>query len=528
MKEKLKNFFSERHTRYIQFPEINWKFFVIVMAVGFVMHSFRITQMINAVDDVSVLMKGYGAGTTSGRWGLDFLGFRVNYKWLIGSFNLSVFDGMLTLVFLSLSVCIILNLFHLQQSRLGLLFAVIFIAYPTCSATLLYMFTAAYYGFALFLAVLSVWCMKTGKKLYGCLAIIFIAFSLGLYQAYFPVMVTLCLFLVLDYFLDLDADMRVGLQKGFYYVFILCLGLGLYFIILDNRLNNLGTELSTYQNMNSMGQIQLSELLGLLMRCYRIFLEFPLEIYLPVNTLAVTRNCLLVLYVICAILGISSIRRQKKWSCRIMALLLMALVPVAVNLIEIMCSKSYIHVLMVYSTVFVFLLPVLLWKKIEKEHGISGLLFKVSGIVITFSFVITALSYSWHANWNYVALDYMNRETESYMTTLVTRIKSAKGYKDEYPVMFVGERGFSDQQFINPYSNYPELYFITIQEANLVNAFSWRDAMTAYTGFICTTPSEHQWTEICGTKEFHEMSCYPDDGSVAVIDEVIVVKIAEQ
>lgn len=210
-----------------------------------------------------------------------------------------------------------------------------------------------------------------------------------------------------------------------------------------------------------------------------------------------------------------------------MTLLLMALVPVAVNLIEIMCSKSYIHVLMVYSTVFVFLLPVLLWKKIKKESGISGLVFKLSGIVIAFSFVITALGYSWHANWNYVALDYMNRETESYMTTLVTRIKSAKGYKDEYPVMFVGERNFSDQQFINPYSNYPELYFIIFQEVNLVNAFSWRDAMTAYTGFTCTTPSEQQWTEVYGTNEFQEMSCYPDDGSIAVIDEVIVVKIAE-
>lgn len=528
MKEKLKNFFSGEYTRYIQFPEINWKFFLVVMAVGFVMHSFRITQMINGADDVSLLMKGYGGGTTFGRWGLDFLGFRVNYKWLIGSFNLSVFDGMLTLVFLSLSACIILNLFHLQQSRIGLLFAVIFVVYPTCSATLLYMFTAAYYGFGCFLAVLSVWCMKTGKKLYGCLAILCIAFSLGLYQAYFPITVTLCLFLVLDYFMDLDADLRVGLRKGFYYVFIMCLGLGLYFIILDNRLKNLGAELNTYQNISSMGQIQLDELPGLFMRCYSIFFGFPSEIYLSVNTLAVIRSCLLVLYVLCAILGICAVRRQRKWLSRIMAVLLMTLVPVAVNLIEIMCSKSHIHVLMVYSTVFVFLLPVLFWKKIKKEHGISGLLFKVSGIVIAISFIITALGYGWHANWNYVALDYMNRETESYMTTLVTRIKSAKGYKDEYPVMFVGERGFSDQQFINPYSNYPELYFIIYQEINLINAFSWRDAMTAYTGFTCTAPSEQQWMEICGTKEFQEMSCYPNDGSIAVIDEVIVVKIAEQ
>lgn len=525
MKNDLSGLFRG-HGKYIEFPEINWRLFAQLIIVGFIVHSFRLTQMINGVDDVSVLMRGYGAGTTSGRWGLDFLGFRVNYRWMIGSFNLSVFDGMLALFFLCLSACVILSLFNLQKSRLGLLFAVIFVVYPTCSATLLYMFTAAYYGLGYFLAVLAVWCMKTEKMLYGCMAVICIAFSLGLYQACFPVTVTLGLFLVVDYFLDTDADIKTGLKKGVYYVALMLLGLVLYIVILDNRLKNLGAELTSYQGMNTMGQIQLKELPGLVLRCYRVFLQFFSEQYCSVNTLAVTRSCLLILCCLSVVLAICKIIRQKKWLSRIMSVLLIVLTPLAINIIEIMSSKSYIYVLMVYSTVFVYLLPVLLWKRVEAGTGMRELLRGLSGLLMTLLFVITVLGYSWHANWNYVALDYMNRETESYMTTLVTRIKSVKGYRDEYPVMFVGERGFSDRQFTNPYLDYPELYFHVYQEANLVNAFSWKDAMTAYTGFTCIAPSEQQWEEICETKEFQEMDCYPDDGSIAVIDDVIVVKIS--
>lgn len=527
MIDKFKKLIRGDTENYILFPKISLKLFAVVLALGYGIHSFRITQMINTADDVSVLMKGYGGGTTFGRWGLDFLGFRVNYKWIIGSFNLPAFDGIMTLIFLSLSACIILELFNLRNSRLGILFAVIFVAYPVCSATLLYMFTAAYYGLSCFLAVLAAWCLKIGKKLYGCLAIICIALSLGLYQAYFPLTATLCLFLVLDYFLSQHSDIKSGLQMGLYYVLMMCMGLGLYFVILNNRLKNLGAELTDYQNLNSMGQIQIQEIPRLLMRCYKVFLQFSSEIYHSINTLSIIRKGILVLFVLCVVLGLWGICQQKKLSNRIMIVLLMALTPIAVNLIEIMCSRSDIYVLMVYSTVFIYFLPLILIKRIQVGNGISGFVLKFFSLLLGAFFIVLILGYSWHANWNYVALEYMNRETESYMTTLVTRIKSVENYRDEYSVLFVGERSFSDQQFVNPYSAYHEYYFNEHQQNYLINAFSWKDALSAYTGFTFTSPPEQKCEEIYALQQFQEMNCYPDDGSISVIDEVIVVKIAE-
>ena len=510
------------------FPKIDVKTFIGILIFGFVVHSFRITQMLNAADDIFVLMKGFGTGIESGRWALEYLGNLVNWKWQLGSFNLSVFDGLVSLVLLSLSACIILELFQLRRSKWGILFAAVFIVYPTCSATFVYMFTAAYYSLSCLLAVLAAYYIKTRKILYGLFAVVCIAVSTGLYQAYFPVTVTLCLLLLADYFMREDADLWKGIRTGLYYLLVMCLGLITYFLVLYDRLAHFGKELFSYKGLDSIGKLSAQEAVGLVGKCYDIFAHLPAEVYHSINTLPITRMCILILYVF-SILGavVLIVKKRKNLSC-IMIVPLMLLLPVAVNLIEIMSKSAGVYELMVYPTVFIFFLPVLLFERVRQTDSRWGGRWpgRLSGAVLSLTLVLVVLCYSWHANWNYVALDYMNRETESYFTTLVTRIKSAEHYRDEYPVLFVGENSFADAHFSNPYSVYPELYY-ECNPPGLIYVFSWRNALSAYTGFQCDTPSQEQCEEIYGTEEFKAMASYPDDGSVKVIRGVVVVKIAE-
>lgn len=508
------------------FPHINWKVFIGLFLFGYIIHSFRITQMINASDDIFVLLKGYGSGIINGRWALEYLGNLVNWKWQIGSFNLSVFDGTLTLLLLSLSACIILELFDLQHKKLGILFAAVFMIYPTCSATFLFMFTAAYYSLSCFLAVLAAYYIKTQNLLYGIISLICIAVSTGLYQAYFPVTVTLCLLLVLDHFLEKDTDFKAGMKKAIYYFMMLCLGLALYLFILYDRLNHFGAELAAYQGLESMGQLELQEIPALVVKCYNSFLHLPMEVYHSINTLEITRKCIMLLFVLCLIAGILAVIRQKGLLNRIMLVLAVLMFPLAVNLIEIMCNKGNIYELMVYPTVFVFLLPVLFWKRLLVNGDLQLLLHRISGYVLAAVLVLSVLVYSWHANWNYVALDYMNRETASYYTTLVTRIKMAEGYRDEYPVLFAGAPAFQDEHFENPYSAFSEFYF-ECNPRDLINVYSWKEALTAYTGFRFITPANEEGEKIFASEEYQEMSRYPDDGSIKIIDDIIVIKITD-
>lgn len=522
-KRSIKQFVN--HQSKLLFPKVDPRVFLGILLFGFGVHSFRITQMLNSPDDIFVLLKGYGAGIEYGRWALEYLGNLVNWKWHLGSFNLSVFNGILSLVFLSLSVCIILELFDLQCSKTGVLFAAVFIVYPVCSATFLYMFTAAYYGLSCLLAVMAAYYIKTKNKLFGLFAIICIAVSMGLYQAYFPVTVTLCLLLVIDNFLKDDADIRTGIKTGVYDLIIMSLGLIVYFLILYNRLEHFGTELEAYKGINSMGEWSVQEVCRLIVKCYDIFLHLPAETYHSINTLQITQRCILVLYIFSIVMLAASIIRRRELN-RIIIVPLAFLLPIAVNLIEVMTKNDGIYEVMIYPTVFIFFFPVLLFERNRIGRSVFRMLHKMSGAVVSLILVLTILCYSWHANWNYVALDYMNRETESYFTTLVTRIKSVKNYKDEYQVLFVGEGHFSDKHFENPYLAYPAFYF-ECNTPGLVNVFSWRNAMSAYTGFQCTTPSEEVCENIYLSDEFKEMCSYPDDGSIKIINEVIVVKISD-
>ena len=506
------------------FPKINLKLFLGLFLFSYIIHSFRITQMINAVDDIFVLLKGYGAGIISGRWALEYLGNLINWRWQIGSFNLSVFDGTLTLIFLSLSACMILELFDLQHNKLGILFAAVFLVYPTCSATFLYMFTAAYYSLSCFLAVLAAYYIKTQKILYGLFALVCIAVSTGIYQAYFPVTVTLCILMLIDYFLNQDAGFKAGMKRAVYYFLSLVLGLLLYFVILHYSLEHFDGELAAYQGLDVMGQIDFQEIPSLVIKCYHSFLRLPVEVYHSINTLEITRKCIMLLFVFCLPAGVLAVVRHKSFLNRIMLLSAIFLFPLAINLIEIMCSKGTVYELMVYSTVFVFLLPILFWKRVCVNGDIQQLLHEGSGFVLAVILVLSILGYSWHANWNYVALDYMNREAASYYTTLVTRIKSAEGYRDEYPVLFVGVQTLVDEQFENPYSDFPELYF-ECNPKNLINVYAWKQAMTAYTGFQFIVPSNEESEKIYAAEEYQEMSSYPDDGSIKIIDDIVVIKI---
>lgn len=506
-------------------PRIDRKIFIGLLIFGYAIHSFRLTQMLNGADDIQVLMRGYGAGITSGRWALEYLGNLINWKWQVGSFNLSVFDGLLTIFFLCLSICIVLELFNLRHSKLAILFAAVFMVYPVCSATFLFMFTAAYYGLSCLLAVLAAYYIKTCNKLYGVFAIVCIAVSIGLYQAYFPMTVTLCLLLMIDYFLKENADIKTGIKRGIYYLAIMCLGVALYFVALFYCLNRFGTELASYKGIDSMGQWGGRQIYGLITKCYDIFLHLPVSTYHSINTLQITRMCILSLYIFSIILVIISIV-NKKYLGRIIIIPLIFLLPIAVNLIEIMSKNNGVYELMIYPTVFIFFLPILLFERNRLVGGIARVLHRLSGLAVALVLVLSILCYSWHANWNYVALDYMNRETESYFTTLVTRIKSAENYKDEYPVLFVGEDHFVDLHFMNPYSIYPELYF-ECNPQGLIYSFSWKSALSAYTGFQCGTPSNEECEKIFLSEKFKAMNNYPDDGSIKVIDEVIVIKITD-
>lgn len=161
-----------------------WFTVLIAFVSGIAIHLFGLINVLHNYDDICVVPAGYGTGLTSGRWFLTVLGDFIGYIW--GNYNLPYANGVVFILLIAVSAGMLTSVFHIKRRISGALIGLIFVSFPSVTSVLFFKYTAVYYGFAILLSVLAVWTLERFK--YGFFISVFcIAFSLGIYQAYFPI-----------------------------------------------------------------------------------------------------------------------------------------------------------------------------------------------------------------------------------------------------------------------------------------------------------------------------------------------------
>ena len=224
---------------------------------------------------------------------------------------------------------------------------------------------------------------------------------------------------------------------------------------------------------------------------------------------------------------------KKQGGVKLEIIVTAAMLPIAVNSIIIMCAHGkFIYTLMVYSLVFLYLLPIILietFNDSNSEYHSKKVFIDIYNTVITLFLSLVIANYIWNANGNYLSLYYTNQQTIHYFQTLVTRIQSTKGYTDELPVLYVGET-IEDAAFDSSlYENAPFMYGGNITSTYLINSYSrlcWGKCYLGYNPPQLTDQKEID--SFSNNAAVMAMPCYPDDGSIKIIDGVIVVKFSEE
>ncbi len=499
-------------------------FFIVTFLFGLAAHALRITNVLSNDDNVLCTPDGYGSSFTSGRWALGWLGEFFTDTW--GQFNLPAFNTLLTLVVLCAAAYVIVRLYEIQSLALSAAVGMVFISFPTITATLFFTFTSVYYAFAVLLAVLSVYLTKKYK--FGFFAgIVCLAVSIGIYQAYLPLAIALSLMLVIQEAFTPGADLKKSFLHGVKYVAVIVAGLAVYMVMLKAALAIENLELSTYQGVNEMGNLDLKMLPGLLLDTYKKFALLLVKDVWGISATKVMRLCILLADLISiATGGYLLIAYRRKWYFYVFGAALALMFPIAVNSIIIMCPTSDIGTLMAYALVCIFILPVVLLNIAFKQEKIPwkkgmNLLYNLAFCVL----LLTSLNQAWTANGNYTQMYYNNQQTISYFDTLVTRIRSADNYRDENPVYFAGDR-ITDLQFANSWAPYNEFFFTGAHKTD-INSYARTSWLENYLGFVYKEPTAEQIEQILADERFQEMPCYPDDGSVRVLDGVTVVKFED-
>ena len=511
-----------------------------VLIIGIIAHGYIIFNRISYHDNTASLFS-LGATYELDRWGLGII-----YDLQIftsRTFAVPVFNGLLSMALIALSASKVVKIFDIKSKVSAVIIGAIMIVYPVVPSIFSFMFTSWPYFLGLLLsveaaAVLIDGCKKhyeaAGANTAGSFvkdvitAVILLALSLSMYQAFFAVTITILLIKLLqDVLCGGISAVKDYAKNGFAYLISLAAGLGIWAIIAAAFKKIKGIDTMDYKGMGQGYDI--SQFPSRLALCVK---EFFAGSYAGVNGLKFLRLLTLLVILITVIHIVSLlIKKNVGIGVKVSALVGVILLPIGMNVIYILSTSSefFVDSLMVYGTAFVFILPVILIELTDIDSFKAAFAAKAVAWVQLFAIFVITVSYVYLDNAAYLKADIAERQATAYFTQLAANIKACEGFTDEMEIVFVDFDKNADGTFVVVDDN-DELGAINIDKfpvySDMVTYGSAINFMQEHCGFGNDKVVVDDGTMAKDSK-VQAMPTYPDYGSISVVDGKVVVKFGE-
>lgn len=505
--------------------------FYAAFAAGLAAHLYQFTNKLYNYDELANTPGGIGLSTEQGRWLLNWMG-RFMRSVFGGSYSLPFFNGIFALLFLALSAGMVVSVFQVRNKLTAGLIGGLMTVFPAVVSMYFFMFLALYYAIGIFFSVFAAWLtVKYPKNIIANIAaVVMIACSLGVYQAYFPD--TVCILLIVVILKAAFGGVKEKKEwKEFFlmiarFLVVMAAGVAVYFLINKAVLAVTHIQLTSYQGGDTMGKITIAQLISALKSCYTSFFDLGFSDVMGISYNRTVRRLIKVVGILFAAgIGAYLVLKKKEYLNKVIVLCGILVFPVAMFLIYVMAPNSYCYTLMAYSVVFFFVF-FLLWldacsRNLKLHAPVKSITNWVSAL-LTAALVIV---YVWYANGNYMALEYTKYHDFSYVQTLVTKIRSVEDYSQDKPVIVVGTQ-------INDSTNgmgslIGDTFTVGGKADTNLGYNSLLYLMSDYLGF---SPYYGTYEEIQNWMQrevVREMPSYPADGSIQVIDDTIIVKLSD-
>lgn len=451
------------------------------------------------------------------------------------NYNIPMVNGLLALFLLSVSACLIIDVLDIQSVPLCCVFAGVFISFPVVTSSMFFMYVVEYNTLAAFLAILAVWLARKYRWAGLVCGAICTAVSLGIYQAYLPMTASLFVILLLKEVLTGKSKWQTVLYREILDFLTMVLGFLAYYGCMKWTLAKYGAELSDYQGINNMGNLSLSTLPGILKRVVGDIVKMPFIDYYGVSSTVVVRIAIVILALI-SFGGIVYLLWLKKARVSLIleCVLLCMIFPLAVNGITIMCSESEIYTMMVYGSVFIFLVPVMVMDLIVQNADVKinklsrRKLYLYGRNSVAALLILVTVQYVWLSNGNYMAMYYNTEQTKAYLSSMLTQVRMTEGFNTSLSWAFIGK--VSDDTFHNQWKDSNKFHYgrngVT-EEKSLVNYYSRKSWFWHYMGYVPTLVDNNTVKELKKDPYVKNMPCYPDYGSIAVYKDTVIIKLSD-
>ncbi len=251
----------------------DWTFtFLSTFILGMLIHVYKFTNTLINHDGVYNYYSNQNI-VGSGRWFLSIACGMSSY------FDLPWINGLFSIIFIALTTVIIVDIFEIKNKFLMVLISGLMVAFPGIIETFYFEFTADGYMMAMLFAALSVRLSLFGdnKKWHKVIAAGMICLSCGIYQAYvsFAMVLALCYFAteLLEQAYTLPEYLRWIKSQIIIYI---C-GLASYFVIWKVCMFVQNVQANAYQGINEVGRLSVSLIVSAIINTFRTWFCFIFE-----------------------------------------------------------------------------------------------------------------------------------------------------------------------------------------------------------------------------------------------------------
>lgn len=498
---------------------------------GFITHMYVITNMLFSPDSIGYYVSKNDK-LTSGRWFLyvpSAISSDYTLPWVI---------GVLSLFYIAISVVIIINIFELKSKTSILLTSALIVTFPTISHMFSFMFTIDAYMFSMLLSCTAVWLCKKSNwgMLMGSIAV---AFSVGIYQAFYSMTLVLSIMLVLKMMFDnkySDKELVIMTLK----LAAMCLvGMLLYQIILKLLLWVANTKLSSYRGIDE-ASISLINLKYGIPNAYKNFLQ-AVSKRLVRNDVKYHNLLIIFAFVLLAVQWMVLFYKSKSYKSVtrwIISLLSALCLPLFANYLMLVAKTVNYSYLMRMVYVLFFVQIVVFCEQIVESEYFNNMNFKrITALVCTAVCVLVSFNYYHLSNIGYFALYTAKENNDAVTLRIVGQIEQflaeeTQG-KNNIPVHLIGR--ITDNPFFS--DNIPtkgaSVELRHVLDYNMLYT-SRNTAIVSYANTILGSNLKYASSEQVDmvenekADEIINMPLWPHKDSIKVIDGICVIKLADK
>lgn len=511
-------------------PVRMWLCFISSIVCGLLTHLYMLTHKLPNWDDINCFAS-WGQGRNVGRWFLQYV------NPLGGRWSVPAVHGVLAIICLSLTACVIMEILELKRNSSVILISLVMITFPSVAGTMYFMFMVHTYALAVLFMCLSVYLMRRFK--YGYLfSIVLIVVSLANYQACVSFSIGLMLMSMLADLLRGKKNSKETLKTGFKYAAVLLISVGLYMILCRIYYPHISEE--TYGGVGQMGQISILEMPHLIGRCYKRFLEYFL--YKPAGYVSPVMQAANIL--VCTGIGglfLYHVIARKLYQDLLKGILLVltaGLIPFALAFIYFMAPDAPHSILMTYAYVLVYVMAVMLTETVlehwqEKESVSLNVRRVQKAVVLVISLAILTEAYTGYliTNEAYFRSSIAYERTVAFFNRILTNVEQQEGFAYGDKVALLGEFYYVDNPSpieLNSLGDdkFREMSGVAL-ENGLITSGVRDNFIRMYLGFALSPVTDAEKEQIMKTAAFQAMPSYPTAGSIKKIENIWVVKLCD-